>query len=204
MRICLYINNQVGLVGLLTVLSLGHEVTDIYTETQPTSEAFTLPLPLIMTHFKLPVTVNPNWKNLSDYPREADLFLCVHGMKYVPMKLLARFELGGINIHPFLDKYKVASPAKLAIDNRDTTASVFAHRMTEVIDRGQVLVSRKVPMPELQQPLLPSGELDKDERNIVNLITPYRKVSEPEVYHHLLPTYAEVVAEVLRIVEEGR
>ncbi|KKL04882.1 hypothetical protein LCGC14_2611610 [marine sediment metagenome] len=26
----------------------------------------------------------------------------------------------------------------------------------------------------------------------------------PEVYHHLLPTYAEVIAEVLKIVEEGR
>ena len=33
---------------------------------------------------------------------------------------------------------------------------------------------------------------------------PDRKVSEPEVYHHLLPTYAEVIAEVLKIVEEGR
>jgi len=76
-----------------------------------------------------------------------DLFLCVHGRKIVPKSVLDKFQFGGVNIHPFLDKYPGADPVRRAIQANEQEASVFAHRMSENVDEGEILAVEKIRMP---------------------------------------------------------
>lgn len=66
-----------------------------------------------------------------------DLFLCVHGDKIIPKRLLK--DRQAINIHPCLFKYKGRNPIIRYIANGDTKASVESHYMTENVDEGEVV-----------------------------------------------------------------
>lgn len=103
---------------------------------------------------------------------EFDLFLSIHGNKIVPMKYLE----GGaaVNIHPCLFKYKGHDPIKKYLENGDTVGSVGAHYMTEKVDEGELIC----------EIAFETGKID----------------TYAEFYNIALPTYYEVVSEVLNRV----
>lgn len=68
---------------------------------------------------------------------EYDLLLSIHWHKIIDTKY---FEYGSaINIHPCLTWYKGKNPVKRYIANKNTTASVESHWMTDVVDEGEVV-----------------------------------------------------------------
>ncbi len=102
----------------------------------------------------------------------SDLLLCVHGKEVVSQKLLALPRLGGVNVHPCLWKYKGAHSVERALEKKEPSASVGAHRMSEVVDSGEVL-----------------------EEMFVDITG---KTSVEEVYNALYPYYSYVILEVLK------
>lgn len=172
MRVIFYGNRQAGMVGLLTVMAIGCEIAEVWEDEGygiPGINSFELRRVIIKKDGRLPDVTNDNGK--------LDLFLCVHGRKIVPNRVLDKFKKGGINLHPFLDKYPGPNPVQRAILSREPVATVYAHKMTDKTDCGQIFASAST---ELQ------GILEFDHLSVA------------DVYNVLYPLYVEVVAKVLR------
>lgn len=168
MKIVLYGNKQAGMVGLLTAKALGHQITEVWEDDGhgiPGIDRLLLRRKTIYS--KSDFSVNEG----------VDLLLCVHGRKIVPEDVLAKFRFGGINLHPFLDKYPGAKPVERAILSGEKEAKVCAHRMTSEVDRGEILIFAKTIIPT------------KFERPELDPI---------HIYNELYALYAEVVAAVLK------
>ena len=103
------------------------------------------------------------------------MIISIHGRELIPDKILGQVKYGGINIHPCLWKYKGADPIKRLIADKSPIASVGAHRMTDKVDEGEVLVEHFIHLQ------------------------PYQ--SEADVYNQLYPLYPIVLIEALRKVE---
>ena len=156
MRVVFYGNQVAGMVALLTVMAERHTVLEVWQD-----KGYGLPGPF------------PCVKALTDgiKPPEADALLCVHGRLVVSDRVLDQFPRGGVNLHPFLDQFPGADPVSRAVEAGVTEASVWAHRMTGEVDKGEVLAVARAPMPEN-----PTVE---------------------RVYNVLYPLYAEVALEAL-------
>jgi hypothetical protein len=105
----------------------------------------------------------------------ADLLVSVHGQEIVPDAVLARYSLGGINLHPCLWAYKGRDPVRRAVLAGETRLSVGAHRMTSVVDGGEVLAEEFVAMPPgaglfSSRPLSQKVELAYDALYLVYLV----------------------------------
>ncbi len=154
MKVLFYGNQVAGMVALLAVKAAGYDVVEVWQD-----EGYGIPLAVGATAPAL-------WPDC-----EADVLLCVHGRQVVPAWVLDRFRFGGINLHPFLGRFPGANPAARAIDAGVTEASVWSHRMTPEVDKGEVLAVARAPMPTS-----PTVE---------------------RVYNVLYPLYAQVAVEAL-------
>jgi len=172
MRIVFYGNKQAGMIGLLTALAMGKEVVEVWED-----EGFGIP--------------GLNWlpiKRRKIYSRsdlmllgsdvEADLLLCIHGRKIVPEETLQKFKYGGVNLHPFLDKYPGSRPVARALLARERIASVYAHQMTSEVDKGEIVAYATTQIPTI------------DEHPDLDVV---------HIYNHLYPLYALVTSEVLKL-----
>lgn len=87
---------------------------------------------------------------VSEILSSCDLLVSVHGKEIVPRKLLELTRVGGVNAHPCLYAYKGADPVNRLLRDRNTLASVGVHRMTEVVDEGEVLAEEFVDVAGAQ------------------------------------------------------
>ena len=169
MNIVFYGNRQAGMVGLLTTMALGHHIVEVWED-----EGYGIPG---IDQLPLRRKVIRSKSDLAVPEEEVDLLLCVHGRRIVPEDVLIRFRLGGINLHPFLDKYPGANPIERAISAGEKEATVHAHRMTSEVDKGEIVAHATASIST------------KSERLTLDSV---------HVYNELYPLYAEVTAIVLK------
>jgi methionyl-tRNA formyltransferase len=105
---------------------------------------------------------------------DLDLLVCVHGRKIIKKNVLEVPRLGAINVHPCLYKYPGAKPVERMLEDGITKASVGVHRMSEIVDEGEVLEEIFVDVSEC--------------KNVV------------EVYNKLYPHYSIALNRVLEII----
>ncbi len=160
-KVTFYGNRQAGMIGYLTLRTIGYNITETWED-----KNYGLPLPLNTPKIIIDDKIIPQ--------KTADLLICVHGLRIVPEDILHRYRLGGINLHPFLDKYPGLSPVSRAIIDGEKEASVFAHKMTAKVDEGEIIAVAKTDMPAT-----------------TNVI---------EVYNTLYPLYAKVLTEAVEAV----
>lgn len=151
-----------GLVGLLTLLARGYrpDVVSYSDGVFKVAQANRL-----LTLSTMP---DVSWPGYS-------LLISIHGRQIVKKDYLDTLKYGGINLHPMLSKFPGKNPIRRALDNSETHYSVGAHRMTEVIDGGEILVEKWIDLPR-------ANEL---------------AYSEAEVYAQLYPLYSIVLCEAL-------
>ena len=169
MNIVFYGNRQVGMISLLTAMALGHRIIEVW-------EDKGVGIPGI-SRLSLRRRVIRSRKDMKVPKAELDVFLCVHGRRLVPEVILQKFRFGGVNLHPFLDKYPGADPVNRAISACEKVISVYAHKMTSVIDEGEIIAWAGMDFA-LQPGLDPV-----------------------HVYNELYPLYAKVVSIVLQKLE---
>lgn len=129
---------QVGCVGLLTVMALGHivEVVVAYDD---------ILIGLAQT-LGLPIKETIKGCDLAG----KKLLVSVHGREIVPKELLELPYWGGINIHPF--PLAGANPIGKLIEQGGDTVYLRAHRMEEKVDSGQTLAERVIDIKGLKTP----------------------------------------------------
>lgn len=169
MKIVFYGNRQAGMVGLLTAMALGHEIVEVWED-----EGYRIPG---IDPLSLRRKIIRSESDLTVPEKGADLLLCIHGREIVSEDILTEFRFGGINLHPFLNKYPGANPVGRAISAGEKVATVHAHRMTSQVDKGKILAyaSTRIPI--------------KSERPELEPI---------HVYNELYPLYAQVTMSVLK------
>ncbi|KAG0335046.1 hypothetical protein BG004_000164 [Podila humilis] len=79
-----------------------------------------------------------------------DLGVVVSFGWFLPQDMIARFQLGGINVHPsLLPKYRGSAPIQRAILNDDKITGVTVQLLDpNEFDAGKILAQEEVPMPE--------------------------------------------------------
>ncbi len=132
MQIVFMGSNQAGCLGLVTLLALGHNVEIVI--------AYDDSLKATACIFSIPVFGSIN----SIQGHQSDLLISVHGREIVLDNTLETFRFGGINLHPCLSFYKGANPIGRLLVDGGKIASVGAHRMTNQVDEGKVLVEEFV------------------------------------------------------------
>lgn len=92
----------------------------------------------------------PFFESMDDVPLLGTFLVSVMWNKIVPPRILARFDGGGINLHPGpLPEYRGSFARTHAILNGDKSFGVTVHYLSERVDRGDII-------GELQFPVLPS------------------------------------------------
>ena len=136
MKIFFYGGRQAGVVSLLTVLALKHEVVCVVPIDEPV-ESVAKSLGLRVEKPK-----NINDAEFVEKIREMkpDLFLCCHGRQIIRPAILSLVKC--INMHPCLYKYKGSEPIKRLLEDKNTRASVAVHWMVEKVDQGKVIVEQ--------------------------------------------------------------
>jgi len=135
LKVIFYWGKQAGVVCLLTLLASGVTIVYVIAEgklVKSISETYNIPV--VDSNFLNSKRIYSTFNNLTP-----DLFICVHGKKYIKSEILDLFPLGGINVHPCLYKYKGAKPINRLLRDGETKASVGVHRMTEKIDGSEVV-----------------------------------------------------------------
>ena len=159
---------QAGCIGLLTLLSQGYEVRCVVAYGQMVSNLASALGFLVYDTIKHP--------DIPALLEGADLLLSVHCREFVPLALLKIPRLGGLNVHPCLSKYKGASPIQHFMDDSGKVASVGVHRMTEILDEGEIL-----------------SELYLDVNGCA---------TAEEVYNELYPIYAQAIIAAIQKLEK--
>ena len=107
-------------------------------------------------------TFKPLKSALPDWvlPNQYDLALVISYGYFLPSRLIQKFPLGGINVHPsLLPKYRGTSPIQYTILNQDPVGGVSIINLNpRVFDSGKILSQR--PM-EIKHPINFDGLLDK-------------------------------------------
>jgi len=144
---------QAGCIGLLTLLALKHYIVTVV----PYDEY----VYRVAMQFNIPL--HGSIKNIPyGWLKQAELLVSVHGREIVPMDILKEIAHGGINLHPCLSNYKGADPIGRLLADGGTHASVGAHRMTEDLDNGELLLEEFVDV---------TGCVTREE--IYNILYPY-------------------------------
>lgn len=121
MTIILYTRRNVGMCALSYFVAAGHRVKVVTDDVSIKKLARNLGSPVVD----------------QDTMGEYDLIVSVHWHKLIPeVYLVGRI---GINFHPCLSLYRGTNPIKRYIENKNTTASVASHFMTNVFDDGEVI-----------------------------------------------------------------
>lgn len=158
---------QAGCIGLLTLLAAGYDIEGIIAYDVMVRNLAARVIPWGERESGQVLIFN----TINQWLGKTDLVVCVHGREKVPRGLLEIATYGGINIHPCLYGYKGERPVERLLAGEGTIASVGAHRMTDKIDEGEVLVETFVDI---------SG-----------------KTTEAEVYNALYPYYSLVLLEAM-------
>lgn len=158
---------QAGCIGLLTVLAEGYKVKGVVSYDSVMSN--------LVFMFGFPIYDSIKRPEVTELLRDCDILVCVHGREIVPKSLLDLPRIGSINTHPCLFKYKGADPIQKLVSDKGRLASVGVHRMTEIVDGGEVL-----------------SEI---------YINVERGKSVEEIYNELYPYYSIAILNALRKLE---
>lgn len=132
LKICFIGAKQTGVVGFLTALAAGNEVL--------AAVSYSSELKQILNSFFVPVYESVTSEGFFEKLRQSDLLLSVHGREIVSLDLLRMPRFGGINVHPYLYRYKGADPVGRALSEKNFKASVGIHVMGQTVDVGEVVV----------------------------------------------------------------
>ena len=157
---------QVGFIGLLALLSVEYGVEVVVCNGRDTGA-----LRELANRFGIPVAETIKDPLVAEVLKGEGLLVSVHGSEIVPASLLGYW--GGINIHPF--PYKGADPIGKLLVSGGTTVVLTAHRITDEVDGGDVLVEREIDITGLE--------------------------TRVEVYNKLYPYYAMVLLEAIEVNE---
>lgn len=124
--------SQAGIIGALTVLAGGNEIS--------AAVGYSDELRNILKFLHIPVYKSIKEEGFIKKLKRSNLLLSVHGREVVEPALLNLPKLRAVNIHPYLYKYKGADPVGRALKDKEFHASVGAHLMEEKVDEGRVLV----------------------------------------------------------------
>ncbi|KYK25259.1 hypothetical protein AYK26_02145 [Euryarchaeota archaeon SM23-78] len=94
------------------------------------------------------VVVNKNQSNLRILKEIKFDFLIANCYKYIiPDEFLDLAKIGSYNMHrSLLPKYKGLKPIKKALENKEKETGTTFHRMTGVVDSGEIIDQYKVPI----------------------------------------------------------
>ena len=169
MRTAMFLGGrQAGCVGLLTMLAAGYAIRGVVAYDSLVSN--------LASKFGLPIYGSIKRPEVAELLRDCDVLVSVHCREIVPKELLDLPRVGSVNAHPCLFLYKGSSPVQKLIRDKGKFASVGVHRMTEVVDEGEVL-------SELYTNVEGAG-------------------SVKEVYNELYPFYSMAILDALRKLEE--
>jgi len=134
MKIIFYGGRQAGLVSLLTLLSLKHDIVCVI----PVDDVVESVAGNLGLNIQKPKNINED--EFVGYLKglKAEAFICCHGRQIIKARILNAFKC--INLHPCLYQYKGAEPIKRLLQDHNKRASVASHQMTETVDGGQVIV----------------------------------------------------------------
>lgn len=118
---------QAGLIGLLTLKSMDC----------PVISAVCYDENLKSTADKLGITTYPSIHAVPSW--NTDIIVSVHGREIVPKEIFSVPRQGAINAHPCLYKYPGKNPIRRFLKDHETLASVGIHRMTTMLDEGEVI-----------------------------------------------------------------
>jgi len=166
LKICFMGGNQAGAIGLLTILSKGIDLLSVV--------SYSAGLNNLLENFYVPVYPSIHEENFIHTLSKADVLLSVHGREIVPPELLKLPKFGGVNIHPYLYKYKGPDPVRRALKENNYKGSVGAHIMGEQLDKGKTVVEEFADV---------SGSN-----------------SVEEIYNKLYPYYSIVILKALEII----
>lgn len=124
-KILLFTRRNVGLISLSYLIARGHKVYVI------SDDADVLWLAL-----SLGAIARPHIKYVKDFG-DFDMVLSVHWNKVIPVEYFNGKP--AVNVHPLLTWYKGKNPVSRYIENKNTSASVESHYMTDVVDEGEVI-----------------------------------------------------------------
>ena len=122
---------QAGCIGLLTLKAMGHSIpAAVCYDDNVRDIALRLGVPRVFQSAKhVPMKMYD----------EADLLVSVHGREILPKIIFDSPARGALNVHPCLSRYPGKNPVKRLLKDGETMASVGVHRMTEVLDSGEVV-----------------------------------------------------------------
>ncbi|MDP8298862.1 MAG: formyltransferase family protein [Candidatus Tantalella remota] len=155
-----------GRIGLLAAMSEGANIV--------TSVAYSEDVKSLLKSKDIPVYKSVKDEEFLCSFNNIDLVLSVHCREIVGGDILGRAKNGGINVHPYLYKYKGADPVVRALKDGEYKASVGVHRMTDIVDEGEVLFEEYLDVTGAETP--------------------------QEVYVMLYPLYAKSVSKAIRMV----
>jgi methionyl-tRNA formyltransferase len=145
-----------------------------------------------------------------------DIILSAYYAKILPLPLLAKARMGGINVHPGkLPYYKGRFPTPWYILNGDQTFGIALHKMVDAVDAGDVFVQREFPIPDemtghelLRETMKRSAEVIKDSFDAIvsGSLKPKPQVSGGSQYDHIDKEYqidwslpAEMIVRQIRV-----
>ncbi len=153
MRIVFMGTPQAAVPSLARLLSDGHEVCAVYTQTdRPSGRGNRLtppPVKTFATEAGLPV-LQPLRIRTDDAIAEfrsfaADVAVVVAFGRILPKSYLEAFRFGAVNVHfSLLPKYRGAAPVNWAIANGETVTGVTTMQMDVGLDTGDILLQREV------------------------------------------------------------
>lgn len=132
LKTCFIGGRQAGVMGAMAVLAAGNTIEAAVSYSAETDKILRLMRVPVYKSVKSPAFV----KAL----KKSDLLVSVHGREIVGMELLTMPRLGGINVHPYLYKYKGTNPVGRALNDGNFNASVGVHVMEKEVDSGKVIV----------------------------------------------------------------
>ena len=131
MKVIFLGGKQVGVIGLLTTLVAGCDVLAVIPANGIVRD--------LAKRLLLPYYNSVKQQEVIGLLPETDLMISVHSREIIPIDILDRVRLGGINVHPCLSEYKGTHPIERFVRDGKTRASVGVHRMIAEVDLGEVL-----------------------------------------------------------------
>ena len=159
---------QAGCIGLLSLYAAGFTPTAVVAYDELVKQ--------LSETLGIPVTSSIHDSSFQESLSRSHILVSVHGRQIVPEKYLTLPSLGGINVHPCLYRYKGADPVGRLLEEGNNRASVGVHRMTTVLDEGEVLAEEFVMVDG--------------------------KETVEAVYNALYPFYATALVKSLKIMQE--
>lgn len=138
------------------IISSTHEIVACYTQPpRPASRGMQVkesPIHVLAHRHEVPVFTPTNFKNKDDVEAfkniKADIAVVAAYGLLLPVDILQGTKFGCINIHPsLLPRWRGAAPIHRPIIEGDAETGCCIMQMDEGLDTGDIILSRKVPIP---------------------------------------------------------